>query len=95
MENEVEVAHQAYTQMLKNNVLQVTFNKKSTGELRTMRCTLDAKYLPEQTQTQTTTTRQKAFNPEVVSVFDLDKQDWRSFRIDSVVEVAVEEVMNA
>jgi hypothetical protein len=93
MENEVEVAHQAYTQMLKNNVLQVTFNKKSTGELRTMRCTLNGQYLPEQTQAQAS--RQKEFNPEVVSVFDLDKQDWRSFRIDSVVEVAIEEVVNA
>jgi hypothetical protein len=93
MENDldVEVAHQAYTQMLKNNVLQVTFNKKSTGELRTMRCTLNNQYLPEQTQT---VIRAKEFNPEVVSVFDLDKQDWRSFRIDSVVEVAVEEAVN-
>jgi hypothetical protein len=91
MEPDVEVAHQAYTQMLKNNVLQVTFNKKSTGELRTMRCTLNAQHLPEQTQT---VTRAKEFNPEVVSVFDLDKQDWRSFRIDSVVEVAVEEAVN-
>ena len=86
----VEEVNKIYKDLLKESIVEVSFNKKSTGELRTMRCTLNPKYLPEQVAGATKT---KADNPEVVSVFDLDKQDWRSFRIDSVVSLAtLEEV---
>jgi len=87
MEPDIEEVNRNYQKLLRENIAEVTFTKKSTGETRVMRCTLNAQHLPEQTQEQAT--RAKQFNPEVVSVFDLDKQDWRSFRIDSIVSVAV------
>lgn len=85
MEPDIEELNRNYQHLLRENIVEVTFVKKSTGETRVMRCTLNAQHLPEQTQTS----RTKEFNPEVISVFDLDKQDWRSFRIDSIVSVAV------
>lgn len=86
MEPDIEEVNRNYQKSLRENVLEVSFVKKN-GETRVMRCTLNAQHLPEQTQEQAT--RAKQFNPEVVNVFDLDKQDWRSFRIDSIVNVAV------
>ena len=85
MEPDIEELNRNYQHLLRGNIVEVTFTKKSTGETRVMRCTLNAQHLPEQTQSS----RIKEFNPEVMSVFDLDKQDWRSFRIDSIVSVAV------
>lgn len=61
----------------------VVFEKKD-GTLREMRCTL--KDVPDyERKTESETPRKK--NNEVMSVFDMDKSEWRSFRIDSVKEV--------
>ena len=61
----------------------VTFVKKDGSE-RTMRCTLsesDVKTYEKKTE------RTKAVSDETCAVFDLDKQEWRSFRYDSVTNV--------
>lgn len=67
---------------LKNETLQVSFTKKDGSE-RTMRCTLSATVLPvseEKTSTRSVPTSSLA-------VFDVDKQEWRSFRWDSIIDV--------
>jgi hypothetical protein len=49
-----------------------------------MRCTL--KDVPQyERKTESETTRKK--NDEVMSVYDMDKSEWRSFRIDSIKEI--------
>jgi hypothetical protein len=61
----------------------VVFEKKD-GTLREMRCTL--KDVPQyERKTESETTRKK--NDEVMSVYDMDKSEWRSFRIDSIKEI--------
>ena len=61
----------------------VVFEKKD-GTLREMRCTL--KDVPQyERKTESETPRKK--NDEVMSVYDMDKSEWRSFRIDSVKEI--------
>ncbi len=61
----------------------VVFEKKD-GTLREMRCTL--KDVPQyERKTESETTRKK--NDEVMSVYDMDKTEWRSFRIDSIKEI--------
>lgn len=58
--------------------------EKTDGTLREMRCTL--KDVPEyERKTESDKPRKKAEG--VMSVFDVDKQEWRSFRIDSVKSV--------
>ena len=61
----------------------VVFEKKD-GTLREMRCTL--KDVPQyERKTESEPTRKK--NDEVMSVYDMDKSEWRSFRIDSIKEI--------
>jgi hypothetical protein len=59
----------------------VTFEKKD-GTIREMNCTL--KDVPEYVP-KTETVRKKS--ESTISVYDIDNQDWRSFRIDSVRHV--------
>lgn len=72
---------------LKENICSVEFTKVN-GEKRTMRCTLLDDLLPENE-----TKKERKSNPEVLPVWDLDKEDWRSFRFDSVISFAVEETV--
>lgn len=66
--------------LLKNSIVNVKFLKKD-GTERDMRCTLNNQYLPE----QTTAGSARKENPDVLAVYDLDKDDWRSFRWDSII----------
>ena len=67
---------------LKNNVMQITFNK-ICGEERVMHCTLHETMIPE------TSIDNKKINNEVLPVWDIDIGAWRSFRLDSVKNVKV------
>ena len=68
---------------LQNGQLEVTFIKKDGSE-RTMRCTLKADLLPEQTDLEEQV-QKKTPNPDVLKVWDLEKTAWRSFRFDSII----------
>jgi hypothetical protein len=69
--------------LLKEGNVIVTFTK-STGEERKMKCTLKEGVVPLY---EKKTDRAKAKNDEVLSVWDLDKNEWRSFRLDSIKTV--------
>lgn len=72
--------------VLRHGVVKVTFKKKD-GSTRVMECTLmETVVVPH----EKTTDRVKEDNPDVMAVWDLDKNAWRSFRLDSVTEVNVE-----
>jgi len=58
--------------------------KKRDGSLRTMKCTLRGEALPEQTDIEE---HASAPNKEYLAVWDLDKNGWRSFRIDSIEDI--------
>ena len=60
-------------------VINVQFTKKD-GSLREMRCSLQEQYLPS--LMGETTTKD---NPDVLAVWDIEVEGWRSFRIDSVL----------
>lgn len=72
---------------LKENVAMVTFTKKD-GTERVMKATLKEEFLPASTST---TESARKVNPEVLPVFDLDNNAWRSFRLDSVKNVEIVE----
>ena len=69
--------------LLKGNVVNVTFMKVN-GEKRTMRCTLSHELLPPPQPVNVTKKARKACD-DVVAVFDLDADGWRSFRLDAVI----------
>ncbi len=64
------------------NVANITF-KKVDGTERTMKCTLDPAFLPAQTNKETT--KKKAENENVLPVWNIDEQAFRSFRVDSLI----------
>lgn len=70
-------------QHLKEGVHTVVFQKKD-GTERTMKCTLDPNRLVPQTE-KIAVSKVRVENPDVLAVWDIDKQSWRSFRIDSIV----------
>jgi hypothetical protein len=70
--------------LLGTNEVTVDFVKKDGSE-RNMRCTLNIELIPEDKRpTVKTIVEAPETRPEAVRVFDLDKQDWRSFRWDSL-----------
>ena len=71
---------------LLENVCDVRFTKVD-GTTRDMRCTLKEDLLPEPVASDTEINRNRKPNDSVQVVWDLDKKAWRSFRIDSVLEM--------
>lgn len=82
---------------LQENILKITFTKKD-GTERTMLCTLKSGHIPHGELVGHTecgdpiymikeSTRTKAKNDEVLSVWDIENNGWRSFRLDSVIKV--------
>lgn len=75
-----------FSEFLKTGIMTVTF-KKVDGSERTMRCTLQEKYIePYENKTE----RTRPDNDNLISVWDLDNNSWRSFKLDSVINVSVE-----
>lgn len=70
---------------LKANVANVTFEKVD-GTTRVMRCTLKHDLLPQQIDLEEHIS-EKRVNLETLAVWDLDKEDWRSFRVDRVSDL--------
>jgi len=74
-------------EQLKTAECVVTFTKVN-GERREMPCTLQEDRLPPATKDEPLTQKRvREINPEVVSVWCTDKQSWRSFRVENVIEV--------
>lgn len=57
---------------------------KANGEERLMRCTLKNEHLPKQIDLEESTTKD---NSNLVVVWDLDANGWRSFKVDSIKEL--------
>ena len=68
---------------LQNGQVTVTFTKIDTGETRIMPCTLNPKVL--KANGVETTVNYSSNSMEAFPVWSLDKNAWRSFRLDTVV----------
>ena len=73
-----------------NGVVTVVF-EKTNGELRTLKGTLLAEYLPlkEFDNTLDTPEKERKQNENILSIWDLENKGWRSFRVDSVKQLIV------
>jgi hypothetical protein len=67
--------------------VKVTFKKKDETT-RTMLCTLREEALPKQTDIEEQIQIKKK-NSDVLAVWDIDKESWRSFRYDSIIDWSV------
>ena len=68
-------------EVLRNGIATVEFTK-TNGETRTMRASLLKQYLPEDAEVLPETPRQ--LNDNIVACWDVEKDGWRSFRVNSV-----------
>lgn len=81
------VSREGIRNMLRASVIEVTFTK-SDGTSRTMKCTLNEEFIPQKDTTTEPTTARKV-NPDVCPVWDMENQAWRSFRWDSITNIAI------
>ena len=87
--------------LLSNSEVKVTF-VKANGTDREMRCTLDGAKIPAKPISPTNSTApvdgivreskrpRKEPDPHSIRVYDLEKQEWRSFRFDRLKKVTAE-----
>lgn len=75
-----EQEKQKLIESLSVGVVSVQFEKLN-GEFRDMKCTLNEEYLPA-VDTKGST---KKKSEEAISVWDVNKNEWRSFRFDRVI----------
>jgi hypothetical protein len=69
---------------LRNERMNICFTK-ADGTERWLHCSLHPELIPaEKLQKEEASTRKKS--DEALAVWDIEKQDWRSFRYDSVKE---------
>lgn len=89
-EEELKTARQKMKLALMANVCEVIF-RKVNGMKRVMICTLKDEIIPEDSEKYhyTSDTSAKYSNPELLHVYDLEKKAWRTFRIDHVYSVRV------
>ena len=72
--------------ILNDGIATITFNK-TDGTERVMKCTLDRKMVPEQKSVHES--RIRSVSPDVLPVYDVEAQGWRSFRWDSITTVDI------
>ena len=69
--------------MLQSGIVNVKFTKVD-GTERVMKCTLvESIVVPH----QRTTDKEKKANTNIISVWDVEKENWRSFRFDSIIDI--------
>jgi hypothetical protein len=74
-------------QQLKENIMEVTFNKIS-GDKRIMTCTLIASVLPPAKKDDPLTQKKiRKINEEVLVVWDTKAKGFRTFRMANITEV--------
>ena len=80
------------SEMLRSNVCEVTFTKVN-GETRVMPCTLNPEIVPPtpapKELAEGEVAKVKKSTPETMSVWCMDKKEWRSFRVANVTNVKV------
>lgn len=65
---------------------KITFNK-TDGTLREMLCTLMPEYLPVLQHLDESPKIPRKENDNVLAVWDIDSQEWRSFHCDSIINI--------
>ncbi len=70
---------------LRENTVALSFTKVKDGEVRNMTATLEQGKIPVEKMPKSGSVDQTVGGESTVRVFDLDLNEWRSFRIDSLL----------
>jgi hypothetical protein len=82
-QNETSWRNNYLKELLQTKTVRVVFLKKDGSE-RSMLCTLRSDVLPQQTDLEEAV-QKKTPNPDVLAVWDVESNGWRSFRYDSII----------
>lgn len=74
--------------ILRKSVVRIIFQKKD-GTERTMKCTLRKDILPVFEEKPDDSKKNKKTNSSVLSVWDTEKNGYRSFRLDSLINYSI------
>ena len=80
IEDEIALLKHRIHKLLQTNKVEVNFTKMD-GTNRKMICTLDSTLIPKDI---TFSEEHRKVSDDVLAVWDLEKDDWRSFRLDHV-----------
>lgn len=83
MSDKKSVYRDSLKKLLETTSLVVTFTK-ADGSERDMVCTLQPSLLPEVVNESKEDKPKRKLSDDVLRVYDLEKEGWRSFRLDSV-----------
>jgi WYL_2, Sm-like SH3 beta-barrel fold len=72
------------TEQLHNGIVEITFDKVD-GTRRVMKCTLNQDYIRVHTESVEKSENTRKHKEGVLVVFDTEKNDWRSMRVDSII----------
>lgn len=87
----LELDYNTVLNQLKNSVVEVTFNKLN-GDKRVMTCTLVESYLPPAKKDDPMSQKKvREINTNAISVWDVNANGWRSFRLDRVTNISTAE----
>lgn len=71
---------------LRSNTVLVSFTK-TDGTKRDMKCTLNSEYIPGEALPKSESNRKQSTTS--VAVFDIEKQQWRSFKNESIISWSI------
>lgn len=74
--------------VLREKIITVVFRKKD-GTERNMLCTLRPDVLPPMPEKDETAEpkKERKVNPDVIAVYDIEANGWRSFQFDSLIKI--------
>lgn len=81
----VEMTYEEIVNTLREGVVNLSFTKVKDGGVREMKATLVSDMIPADKMPKTDANANTEKNQIAVRVFDLDLNDWRSFRVDSLL----------
>jgi hypothetical protein len=85
----MEITKEELKTLLTDNVLSILF-KKADGTQRAMLCTLNADHLPVVEKKEGDEVKKTKTPSETnVVVWDIEKNAWRSFRFDSIINYSI------
>jgi hypothetical protein len=89
LKSDIVERRQQLLEVLKHNTCVVSFTKVN-GETRNMPCTLQETVVPKRVLMEDKIgAPARKVNTDVLSVWCTDKNEWRSFRLDSITSVEV------
>lgn len=80
-----EKSREVLLEMLKKGECSVVFIKKD-GDVRIMKCTLNEQFLPP-IEEEVSSKKTRSYSEESIRVWSTEDKGWRSFRVDSVINM--------